>query len=157
MAHALLEYLDPEESAGLAEFLVEMVALEETIDRLLVRYYAAEGRGEEFAEHFLRRMTLGNKLDRLPPALAQHAERDGAMEILRTVVRVRNVVAHGLPRTEFDGWTRGDDDYEPPNFYRVYRGADRAVDARTLTDWARAAAAGRLTLGGLLESQGGES
>lgn len=143
---ALFDHLDGDEAKGFALFLVEMVAVEDAVDRALVAYYAAPGVEDEFIKQFLGTMTLGNKLQRLHPALKRlpDSQLDATLQHL---VKVRNLLAHQLPSWDYDGGKFVlEDEIEP---YSVYRGKDLVIEARTLVQLAAVAQWARGSLSAL--------
>jgi hypothetical protein len=81
-------------------FLLEMVLLERAIDRALLDQYARDENRDDFARHFLKRMTLGPKCRAAADAAASVVSRERADEFgnqLRELVATRNAVAHAAP------------------------------------------------------------
>jgi hypothetical protein len=95
--HWALTYFDDDEAQALANFVVEVLVLEEAISDALCNFYAVPDRREVFAKQFLHRMTLGNAVERLKPVLDLFNVRKEDRQRLSDVVEMRNTVAHSLP------------------------------------------------------------
>lgn len=129
MAIKLLDYLNPDEASEVADFLVEMIGLEEAMRAVLVDYFARPERAEVFESKLLDGMTAGRLVDLTSTALEDEPQRGDFIGEARELVRVRNAIAHTLPKTRYRHTQEdvGPDDY-PYEELRAYSVGGREVD-----------------------------
>ena len=96
MHSSVLNHLGDDEARGLTIFLTAMIALEESISRVITQYFAPQ-RSREFTAAFLDGMTMGRKLTVLK-VLVRNGFAPDHMDELRQLRDLRNAVAHSLPK-----------------------------------------------------------
>lgn len=122
------EYLSDDEGARVADFLLDMIRVEETIGSLIVSYYAHPDRRDEFNRMFVQRQTIGRRLELLKPILAADDNGKALHAKLRDLVELRNTIAHSMPVFSYRSELT-DDPYDPGEEYREYHVGDKVIEA----------------------------